>query len=53
MVAGAIAIGRRFEAGLAEQLGPRQARALRQGLEAIVRRAGADGELAAGRVRSM
>jgi DNA-binding MarR family transcriptional regulator len=53
MVAAAIAIGTGYEAALADELGPRQARALRQGLEAIVRRAGAASELAARRVRSL
>jgi DNA-binding MarR family transcriptional regulator len=53
MVAAAIAIGTGYEAALADELGPRQARALRQGLEAIVRRAGAAGELVARRVRSL
>ena len=53
MVAAAIAIGTGYEATLADELGPRQARALRQGLEAMVRRAGAAADLAARRVRGL
>ena len=40
MVTAAIAIGTAYEAALAERLGPRQARALRRGLEGIVAQAG-------------
>ncbi len=53
MVTAAIAIGTDYEAQLAEQLGPRQARALRDGLEQIVAQSGAQAELAARRVRSL
>jgi len=53
MVSAAIAIGTAYEAQLAEQLGERQARALRDGLERIVAQSGAQAELAARRVRSL
>ena len=53
MVAAAIRIGTEYETALSEQLGARQARALRTALEAIVERAGARGDLAARRVRSL
>jgi len=53
MVTAAVAIGTAYEAELAEELGPRQARALRAGLERIVARSGAQAELAARRVRSL
>ena len=53
MVDTAIGIGARFESALADELGDRRTRELRAGLEHVVERAGAAGELAARRVRSM
>jgi hypothetical protein len=53
MVGTAIAIGTRFESALAEELDDARVRELRAGLEHIVERAGAAGELAARRVRSI
>jgi DNA-binding MarR family transcriptional regulator len=53
MVAAAIAIANDYEASLAEQLGARQAEAVRRGLEQIVEGAGAQADLAARRVRSL
>jgi DNA-binding MarR family transcriptional regulator len=53
MVDAAIEIGTRFESAVAGELGASQARALRAGLEHVVERAGAAGELAARRVRSI
>jgi DNA-binding MarR family transcriptional regulator len=53
MVAAAIRIGTDYEAALTAQLGPRQAGALRTGLESIVEQAGAASDLAARRVRSL
>src|ERR1700710_2730987 len=53
MVGAAIEIGTRFEASMASELGVQRVRALRAGLEHVVERAGAAGELAARRVRSI
>jgi DNA-binding MarR family transcriptional regulator len=49
----AIEIGGRFESALATELGERRTRQLRAGLEHVVKRSGAAGELAARRVRSI
>lgn len=53
MVEVAIEIGTRFESALAAELGDEPVRDLRTGLEHVVERAGAAGELAARRVRSI
>jgi DNA-binding MarR family transcriptional regulator len=53
MVDDAIAIGTRFESELAAAFGEATARGLRAGLERVVDQAGAAGELAARRVRSI
>lgn len=53
MVEAAIAIGTRFEATLTHELGEPAVEQLRAGLEHVVERAGATGELAARRVRSI
>jgi DNA-binding MarR family transcriptional regulator len=53
MVETAIGIGARFESALASELGDDRVRELRADLEHVVGRAGAAGELAARRVRSI
>ncbi len=53
MVAAAIEIGTTYETFLAADLGADPAKALREGLERIVANAGAAGDLAARRVRSI
>jgi DNA-binding MarR family transcriptional regulator len=53
LVETAIEIGGRFESALAAELGEPRTRQLRAGLEHIVERSGAAGELAARRVRSI
>ena len=53
MVDAAIVIGSTYERALARELGADRARALREALEGIVEQAGAAGDLAARRVRSI
>src|SRR5690348_15866999 len=53
MVTAGVGIGTTFEAALAEQLGPRQARALRSGLAVLVEQSSASAELTALCVRSL